>query len=139
MTTTVVQTLGVILSAAQPGNLADALHKVDLTGVLTATEYDTGTISASATVTLPSPGALIVQSARVATSATGASVGTYVAGDSGSTPVLPTGGASAGLGIASLSADGLTLTFPNTITRAIVRYISKPATALTALFESVPS
>jgi hypothetical protein len=135
-TTTVPQTLSVELSASNPGTIADCLRKVNLSGVLNAVEHDTGTITASATVSIPAPGALLVQSARVVSSGTAASVGTYGVGDSGATPVLPTGGASAGLGIATLSTDGLTMTFPNTVTQAVIRYIAKPATALTELFAS---
>jgi PPE-repeat protein len=122
-------TLKTELDRADPNNLADMLRKVALGSLLDVAEYDTGTITASADVTLPG-GALVVQSARVVTSGTAASVGLYLAGDAGITPLLPPGGASAGVGYAKLSADGKTLTFPNTVTRVIVRYIKQPAVAL---------
>lgn len=121
--------VGVAAAAAASG---DTTGRVALTGMPSPTQSiipagiveDTGAISASATVTL-TQAALIVQSARVVTSGTGASVGTYMVADNGATPTLPTGGASAGVGIAKISADGLTITFPNTITRAVIQYVPR--------------
>jgi len=133
MTATVAETLKTVLDQAHPNKLADALNLVDLGTLLDVSEYDTGTITASADVTLPG-GALVVQSARVVTSGTAGSVGTYIAGDAAATLLIPPGGASAGVGVCQLAANGSKLTFPNTITRAIVRYVKKPATALSAAF-----
>lgn len=128
------RTLESELNRADPNNLADMLRALSL-GTLLKTlfeiqEYDTGTITASAEIRLPG-GALFVQSARVVTSDTAASVGTYLASDSGDTPLLPPGGAGMAVGIAKLSADGSTITFPNTVTRAVIRYVKKPAVDLT--------
>jgi len=132
-TATAVQTLKTELTKADPNRLADELRKVDLGALLTVQEINTGTISAVAAVPIPG-GALFVQSARVVASGTGASLGTYIASDSADTPLLPPGGASLAPGIASLNAAGTTITFPNTVTQAVIRYIKKPATDLTAKF-----
>jgi len=134
MTTTFKETLLTALNDANLNKLADVFAKIDLGTILNVTEYDTGTIPASATVALPG-GALLVQSARVVTSGTAGSVGPYHVSDAGATPaVQPTATAYAGaaIGLASLSADGTTLTFPNTVTRVVVRYIKKPAVALSS-------
>jgi hypothetical protein len=145
MTTTAVQTTKVVLTQANPNQLPDALRKVDLGNMLQVKEFDTGTITATAAVTIPG-GALMVASARVVTSGTAASVGTYMVGDSSVTPLLPPGGANTAIGIASaqgITAPGAaltgtgtitTITFPNTVTRAVVRYIAAPAEAITTKF-----
>lgn len=124
------RTLASELERCDPNNLADLLRQVRLDLVLDAVEHDTGTISGSATVTLPDPGALLVQSARVVTSDTAGSVGCYLAADHSATPFLPTA-AGERPGVAALSVDGKTLTFPNTVTRVMVRYIPKPNADLT--------
>lgn len=105
--------------------------KVAIGNILEIQEWDSGTISASATVTPPG-GCLLVQSVHVVTSGTAASVGHYHPGNSTSTPLLPPGGANTAVGICAVSADGVTITLPNTVTRVIVRYIKKPATSLSA-------
>lgn len=144
-TTTAATTLKTTLTKADPNNVADALRKVDLGNLLQIKEHDTGTITAVAAVPLPES-ALAVLSARVVTSGTAASVGTYLVGDSAVTPLLPPGGASTAVGIASaqgITAPGAgltgtgritTVTFPNTVTRVVFRYIAAPSTLLTATF-----
>lgn len=145
MTTSVVQTLKAILTKADPNELPDALRKVDLGNLLQVKEYDTGTITATAVVTLPES-AIVVSSARVVTSGTAASVGTYMVGDSAVTPLLPPGGASAAVGIASaqgITAPGAaatatgvitTITFPNSVTRAVIRYVAASTVPTTDTF-----
>lgn len=144
-TATAVQTLKIALTKADPNEIADALRKVDLGNMMQVKEWDTGVITATAVVTLPE-GALVVQSARVVSSGTAASVGTYMVGDSAVTPLLPPGGASTAVGIASaqgITAPGAaltgtgnitTITFPNTVTRVVVRYLAAPTNAITAKF-----
>lgn len=132
MTATKVDTIKEVLTKASPNQIADALRKVDLGNMLTPVQYDTGTITAIAAVPIPGNGALLVQSARVVTSGTAGSVGTYVAGDAGVTPLTPA--ASTVVGIAALAADGKSITFPSTVTRAIITYVPAPAAALTAKF-----
>lgn len=145
MTTTKTDTLKEVLTKADPNEITDALRKVDLGNLLQVKEYDTGTITAASVVPLPED-ALHVASARVVTSGTGASVGTYMVGDSAVTPLLPPGGASTAVGIASaqgISAPGAaatnsgkitSVTFPNTVTRVVFRYIAAPKVALTTKF-----
>ena len=134
VTTVAAQTLQKALDVANPGQIADALRDIALGTLLASTEYDTGTITGSATVVLPFEAA-IVQSARVVTSATGGSVGPYLVADSGATPAIPptaTAYAGAAIGVATLGTDRKTLTFPNTVTRVVVRY-SPIGTALATL------
>lgn len=145
MTTSVIQTNKAVLSKADPNNIADVFRKMDLGNMMEVKEYDTGVITATAAVTIPG-GALAVLSARVVASGTAASLGTYMVGDSAVTPLLPPGGASVAVGIAS--AQGITapaagattsgcittITFPNTVTRVVIRYLSAPAVLMTDEF-----
>ena len=126
-TTTVAPTLKTQLNEADPNTLADLFRQMQLGTMFEAVEYDTGTINAADSITLPNNGALLVQSARVVSG--GATyVGTYMVGDSGST--LVTASTSGVAGIAKLSADGKTITFPSSTqaTLVVVRYI--PASLL---------
>jgi len=109
------------LDNAVPTVFEAALNMLDLGTMLTNTEYDTGTVSASATVVLPYEAAF-VQSARVVTSGTAGSLGSYVVADSAATPVAPPS-ASTQPGVASIATDRKTITFPNTVTRVVVRYL----------------
>ncbi len=126
-------TLADALDQANPNTVSSALQQVKLGTMLTPMKYVSGTIDAVAAVPLDPP-ALIIMSARVVTSGTGASVGTYIAGDSAVTPLLPPGGASTAVGIAAMAADGSTITFPNTVTSVIVTYIPRSDSDITAAF-----
>jgi hypothetical protein len=132
MTTTATRTLQDVLNDADLNQLSAALYKVQLGELLEIQEYDTGTITGTADVTIPG-GALLVQSARVVTSGTAASVGCYLCADSGATAYLPTA-ASQRPGVAVLNAAGTQVTFPNTVTRVVIRYIKKPANAISGSF-----
>lgn len=133
MTTTAVQTLGTLLTQADPNTLADALRKVDLGNMLQVKEYDTGTIAGTASIVLPEE-ALAVLSARIVTATTATKVGTYmVTPDTGVTKL--TAATSGVVGLATLGADRKTITFEATdATRVLVKYIPAPATALTEIF-----
>ncbi len=146
MTTSVIQTNKAVLSKADPNNIADVFRKMDLGNMMELKEYDTGVITAASVITIPG-GALQVLSARVVSSGTAASVGTYMVGDTAVTPLLPPGGASAAVGIASsqrnVSAPAAgattagsitTITFPNTVTRVVIRYLSAPAVLMSDEF-----
>jgi hypothetical protein len=145
-TTTATETLKKVLTEADPNRLADALRKVDLGNLLQMKEHDTGTITGVAAVPLPE-GALAVLSAHVITSGTAASVGHYMVGNSATTPLLPPGGANTAIGLASaqgIAAPGAgltgagkitTVTFPNTVTRVVFRYIAGPTADMTAKFD----
>jgi hypothetical protein len=123
------------LNRGNPTSLPEALRLCGLGDMFTPQEWDSGTITASATVTPPG-GCLAVQSVHVVTSGTGASVGHYIAGNSTTTPLLPPGGANTAVGICAVSVDGTTITLPNTVTRVIVRYVKKPAALLTSFFNA---
>lgn len=129
-TDTEQQTVAGALNQANPNELADLLRAIQLGTVLTVTEYDTGTVTAASSITLPSA-AMLVQSCRVVTASAGTTVGSYGMTDASGTASVPPGGASAGMGVAKLSADGLTITFPANVTRVIVRYIPLPAVSMT--------
>jgi hypothetical protein len=133
VTTTSKDTLKVVLDRAHPATLADALAKVDLGTVLTPIVLDTGVITASATITL-SPPALLVQSARIVSSGTAGSVGSYLLSDTGAVMAIPAGGANLTPGVGRISADGATVTFPNTVTQAVIQYIPRSATDLASQF-----
>lgn len=135
VTTTAKETLLKVLNDADPNKIADALAQADIGTMFTPTQFDTGTITASATVTLPGQGALLIQSARVVTSGTATSVGSYLISDAAAVMIIPPGGASVAVGVGRLSADGKTVTFPNTITRATIVYIPKPAADLAGDFK----
>lgn len=64
---------------------------------------------------------------RVTAASAGTTVGTYGITDAAGTPIVPPGGASAAMGIASLSDDGKTLVFPANITAFIITYYPRAA------------
>jgi len=130
------KTLGSELSLADPDTLPDALRQVDLGNMLKIKSYDSGVISGTDHVVLPEA-ALFVHSARIVSATTASKVGTYlVTPDLGVTKL--TAGTSGAVGIATLGADGKTITFEATdATQVVVEYVAAPATALTALFERV--
>lgn len=76
------------------------------------------------------PPANVVRSLRIIASGTGASLGSYICGDPAASMIVPPGGASAAVGIARLSADGKTVTFPNTVTQFRIVYLPRAADAL---------
>ena len=117
-------TLADILTKADPNLIADAFRKVDL-GVMLAPTVKTITQSSATTMTL-SPPALCpaVVSVRVTGGASAANV--YIVTDSGGTAV---DGA-----ICKLSADGATLTFALAVTSAVVSYVPRSASDLSASF-----
>lgn len=153
-TTTKTDTLQEVLEKADPNTIADALRKVGaarqlaiikvvVTGLTAASAIDitTAAVKAAATITgvtletgeqLPPIGD--VTSLRVTASGTAGSLGTYGVSDAGGTAIVPPGGASAALGVALLSDDGKTLTFPNTITAFVLQYRPRSSNALSGDF-----
>lgn len=133
MTTTAAQTLGTLLTQADPNTLADALRKVNLGNMLQVKQHDTGTIAGTASIVLPEE-AHAVLSARIVTATTATKVGTYmVTPDIGVTKLSAL--TSSVVGLATLGADRKTITFEATdATRVLVAYIPAPATALTEIF-----
>jgi hypothetical protein len=143
MTTTRVDTTEQILKKADPNEINDAFHKMDLGTMLTprkhtftalasAAAQDITTLAALAadvaTPALPSnvlnlPPILSVIALRVTAGAAAAGVRTI--GDSGAT---------ASATVAKLSDDGKTLTFEAAVTAFVLEYIARPNTDMTAKF-----
>lgn len=132
MTTTKVHSTQQVLDDGNPTDIASALQNIKFGSMLVPLEEDTGTITASATVVLKNR-ALFIQSTRVVTSGTAGSVGAYQVADSAVTPAVPAA-ANTNPGVARLGLDGKTLTFPNTVTRVITKYLAL-AVDPTARFE----
>lgn len=115
--------------------------KVSVTGLTAAAAIDITTTTFRDAATISGldretadllPQILSVKTLRVTASGTANSVGSYGVSDAGGTAVSPTAGAN--LGIALLSDDGRTLTFPTTVTAFVIEYIPRSATALTSVF-----
>jgi hypothetical protein len=85
------------------------------------------------------PPILALRSLRITASGTAGSLGTYVLSDVGGTAIVPPGGAGAAVGIVTLSDDGTTITFPNTITAFTIEYLGGSNTDMTTFFEPSPS
>lgn len=152
MSDTVLKTLQRAADQAGLNELADILHKVKfghmlqpikavVTGLTAAAAIDitTAAVKAAATVTsialdtgenLPPIGSLL--SLRVTASGTAGSVGTYIFTDAGGTAIVPPGGASSAVGIAKISDDGKTITFPNTITAFTIEYMARASVDVTS-------
>lgn len=95
---------------------------------ITGIDLDTGE-------NLPAIGQVL--SLRVVTSATAAtSVGSYGMTDAGGTAIVPPGGASAALGIAKISDDGKTITFPNAIAAFTLQYLPRAAVNMTDTYST---
>lgn len=135
-TTTLTKTLLMALDGALPGEFASAAERAKL-GTRDTILKRAFTITASATADLTAldaagetagalnPNRLPIKhcrSLRITASGTGASLGAYILTDSGGTAIVPPGGASAAVGVALISDDGKTITFPNTVTQFTVEY-----------------
>lgn len=139
-TTTYIRSLLKVLDEALPGEFADAMRSVKLGTMLRPLKRVFTAQAASATMDLTALdatgetagianvarlAALLVTYLRVDASGTAASVGNYIVGPPTSTLLIPPGGANVAVGVARLSDDGKTLTFPNTITGFTVQYIPR--------------
>jgi hypothetical protein len=156
MTTTADRTLQTVLQDSNQNEMAAAFRKVKLGNFFavakvvvtalgaTAAPVITGSaVRAAATITgldratadnLPAIRAVV--SLRVTASGTAGSLGTYGISDTSGTPIVPPGGAGAAMGIATLSDDGTTLTFPNTVTAFVLQYIPRSETLLSTVWAS---
>lgn len=131
-----------VLKKIKLGNMLSAI-KIVVAGLTAAAAIDitTAAVKAAATISgitlatgenLPAIGAFLAL--RVTASGTAASVGNYILGDSTSTLLVPPGGANVAVGVARISDDGKTITFPNTITAFTLMYMPRPDVALTTEF-----
>jgi hypothetical protein len=120
------------------GNMFSRI-KVTVSGLTAAAAVDitTAAVKAAATIVgidlesgenLPPIG--IWQALRITASGTAASLGAYLLADTGATAIVPPGGAGAAVGIAKLSDDGKTITFPNTVTGFVLEYFPRSNVAL---------
>lgn len=158
MTTTATQTVHKELDQADPNTIGDCLRKMGLGSILSPLKVTIAALAATQNIDITSaavfaaatinvgalkqsrttlPPILNIVTLRVTASGTGASLGTYTVTDSGGTAIVPPGGASAAVGIATLSADGKTLGFPNTITGFVITYIPRADTDMEAQFETL--
>lgn len=158
VTATKTNTLADVLDKADPDQIADALRLIKLGRMLNPLKVTFAAITAVAAPDLttfkvgdagvtvnqgltnfpvgtPLPPVLDLTSLRVTASGTGASLGTYTLTDTGGTAIVPPGGASVAVGIAKLSDDGKTITFPNTVTGFVIEYTPRSFTDPTTKFE----
>ena len=121
--------LATILQKVKLGNVLRPV-KVVVTGLTAAAAIDitSSAVRAAATITGLDretgdnlPPILSVKTLRVTASGTANSVGSYAVSDASGTAVSPTAGANVGLAL--LSDDGTTLTFPSTVTAFVLEYI----------------
>ena len=152
MTTNKTQTYTRLLDKAAPDLTPDLLRKMHFGKMMTPIKVTVSGLTATATPDITSaavkaaatiagieletgenlPAIGQVVSLRIAASGTAASVGTYGVTDAGGTAIIPPGGASAAMGIAKLSDDGKTITFPNTVTGFVLVYYPRAAVAMNA-------
>ena len=132
VTATAAPTLGLALEQANPNTLADALRKVNLSKMLEPQKLVLSALATPLAAVTLDPPALVVQSARILTSATGATatVGLKLVGDSAFTPTSSA---------CKLSDDGKTLTFDGTVSDAIVVYMARSEASLSDAFPTSPS
>ena len=132
--------LPTVLQKMKLGNMLSPV-KVSVTGLTAASAIDITTTTFRGAATISGldretadllPQILAVKTLRVTASGTANSVGSYGVSDAGGTAVSPTAGAN--MGIALLSDDGRTLTFPTTVTAFVIEYIPRSDTALSSVF-----
>jgi len=137
-------TLQKILNFCNLNQFMNALKKVKLGNVLAPVKVTFVGLSAAAAIDITTnasrlaativgldrglsdnlPAIHAVKTVRVTASGTANSLGTYAIGDAGSALLSPLG--STVVGVALLSDDGKTLTFPSTITAFVIQYIPRP-------------
>jgi hypothetical protein len=151
-TTTTTRSVKVVLDEANPNETDDALRKLQLgtvfsplkrtfTGLTAAAAFDLTLIDGSGeTAGVANPNRLpanLVRSLRCTASGTANSVGSYVISDAAGTATSPT--ASTVAGIALLSDDGKTVTFPTTVTAFIISYMPRTLSTAQLAADFAPS
>jgi hypothetical protein len=154
MTTSRTPTVREAVNSGNPAVMASALQHVALGTMLGKIKVVVASLSATATpditsaavkaaatitgITLQSgenlPAIGVVVSLRISASGTATSLGTYGISDAGGTAIIPPGGASAAMGVALLSDDGKTITFPNTVTGFVLEYFPAASGGMTATY-----
>lgn len=111
------------LALAQMGTRLAPLKRT-FTGLTAAAAFDLTAIDGTGETTgAANPNRLAaatVRNLRCTASGTANSVGSYIVSDAGGTAVSPTAGAN--VGIALISDDGKTITFPTTVTAFTIQY-----------------
>lgn len=129
--------LPTLLQKMKIGNVLGGAVKVVAASLTAAASFDitTSAVRSASTITGLDressdllPPIMVVKTLRVTASGTANSVGTYIVSDAGGTAVSPTAGAN--VGIALLSDDGKTLTFPTTVTAFTLEYVPRSAVDL---------
>lgn len=124
------------------GNML-SIAKVVATGLTAAASFDITTAAFKAFCVITGielrdgetlPPIRHVRSLRVTASGTANSVGSYGMSDASGTAVSPTAGAN--MGVALVSDDGKTITFPSTVTAFVIEYGPAPAISLDTLTNS---
>lgn len=149
-TATAEKTLRSALNIANLNELCEVLQRIKLGNMLSPVKVVVAALTAAAAVDITAaatkaaatitgitlatgenlPAINLVKTLRVTASGTAGSLGTYIIGDAGSTPIVPPGGAGVAVGIATISDDGKTITFPNTVTAFTIEYMPRPAVSL---------
>jgi hypothetical protein len=137
-TTTINRTLRQQLNEGQPNEMFDLLALLELgttffplkrtfTGLTAAASFDLTLIDGTGETTgVGNPNRLaanVVRTLRVTASGTGTSVGSYVTTDAAGTATSPATSTVAGLAL--ISDDGKTITFPTTVTAFIISYLPR--------------
>jgi len=148
MTLSVATTIQSALNAADPNKLADLFRLMKVGNMLAPLKRVFTGLTASATMDLTlidgtgeTVGAANVNRLallgllylRVDASGTAASLGNYIVGPPTSTLLIPPGGANVAVGVARISDDGKTITFPNTITGFTIAYAPRSFTDVTVV------
>jgi hypothetical protein len=131
-----------VLKKIKAGNMFSRI-KVVAAGLTAAASFDitTAAFKALSTITgitlqsdetLPPIGMAL--GLQLTASGTAGSLGTYLLGPVTATPAIPAGGANVTPGVARLSDDGKTITFPNTVTAFTFIYMPAPFVALNTEF-----
>jgi hypothetical protein len=129
VTTTATQTIKEVLNQAAPGQLPDALRKVQLGTMLTPIKLVKTGLSSAASFDITSaalgsnPAALGIFTLRV--TAGTAAAGVRMIGDAGATPSAT---------VATLSDNGKTITFEDVATAFVMEYLPRPAADTTGAF-----
>jgi len=149
-TTTLLNKTRDVLDKADPGKVSDVFRNMKLgtmlaplkrvfTGLTAAASFDLtaidGTGETAGAANQARTAVLNLNYLRVDASGTAASVGNYIVGPPTSTLLVPPGGANVAVGVARISDDGKTITFPNTITGFTISYIPRSAVDVEAKFE----
>lgn len=126
--------LATIFQKMKLANMLAGSVKVTTTGLTPAASFDLTSAAVLAAATISGldretsdrlPAAMVVKTLRCTASSTANSVGSYIVSDAGGTALTPTAGAN--VGIALISDDGKTITFPSTVTAFVIEYVPKPA------------